>query len=120
MAVRYCSPRVAKVGAAQGLSEAEAQKQRDILAVHYNQLVLKLFPENVGGRIVISRLPVPHGMDYTLLAVHYLYSDSMIPVYLEELDKIAEWINDNRDDLKKWGICEVGLSSGQRGPVEVG
>jgi hypothetical protein len=106
-------------GAAQGLSGAEAQKEREVLAVHYNQLVLKLFPQNVDGRVVISRLPAPREMDYTLVAVHYLYSDSMTPVYQEELDKIAEWIENNRDDLKRWGICEVGLSSGQRGPYEL-
>jgi len=106
-------------GAAQGVSEAEAQKQRDILAVHYNQLVLKLFPRNVDGRVVISRLPVPREMDYTLVAVHYLYNDSMTPVYQAELDKIAEWIKDNRDDFERWCICEVGLWSGQRGPYEL-
>jgi hypothetical protein len=58
-------------------------------------------------------------MDYALVVVHYLYSDSMTPVYQEELDKIAEWIENNRDDLKKWGICEVGLSSNQKGPYQL-
>jgi hypothetical protein len=106
-------------GAAQGPSEAEAQKEREDLAVHYNQLLLKLFPQNVDGRVVISRLPAPREMDYTLVAVHCLYNDSMTPVYQEELDKIAEWIENNRDGLKRWGICEVGLSSGQRGPYEL-
>jgi hypothetical protein len=104
---------------AQGLSEAEAQKEREVLAYHYNQLVLKLFPRNVDGRVVISQLPVPREMDYSLVVVHYLYSDSMTPVYREELDKIAEWIENNRDNLKRWGICEVGLSGTQKGPYRL-
>jgi hypothetical protein len=50
-----------------------------------------------------------------LLGSHRLYNDSMVDEHPQELQKIADWIESNRDKLERLGVCEVGLSSDMKG-----
>ena len=99
---------------AQGLSEKEARTARSDLGRSYRELILKLFQLNTELVVVVSKGSAARALDYKLVAEHRNFGSSMRALYQQELGKIAEWIETNRDDLEKLGISEVGLSSGKR------
>ena len=101
---------------AQGLSDKEDVEARVGLARNYGELLLKLFPLNADMVITTSRFPVPREGEYALFGNHRLYNDSMADEHSQELQKIADWIENNRDKLERLGVCEVGLSSNTENP----